>query len=70
MIPNKSSSEAKSLCVQERVPHQTHTKKLILETDLSEMVTCVGGILLTKVAPSKEPVVSSNLGLVYESMVT
>ena len=70
MIPNKSSSQANSLCVQERVPHQTHTKKLILETDLSEMVTCVGGILLTKVAPSKEPVVSSKLGLVYENMVT
>ena len=69
MIPNKSSSQANSLCVQERVPHQTHTKKLILETDLSEMVTCVGGILLTKVASSKEPVVSSKIGLIYESVI-
>ena len=65
MIPDKSLSEANSLCIQEKVPHQTHTKKLILETDLSEMVTCVGGILLTKVAPSKESVVSSKLGLAY-----
>ena len=48
MQPNTVSSPLSSLITPEKVDPQTHTMGLIVETDLSSSVTCVGGILLTK----------------------
>ena len=48
MQPNTVSSPLGSLITPEKVDPQTHTMGLIVETDLSSSVTCVGGILLTK----------------------
>ena len=59
MQPRKTSSQPGSQITPEKVDPQTHTMGLILETDLSSSVTCVGGILLTKQqGSSREAIVS------------
>ena len=48
MQPSRTSSPPSSLITPEKVDPQTHTMGLVIETDLNSLVTCVGGILVTK----------------------